>query len=777
MSYVNYDDVLNQLHAAGLVVDAIELGRLRRCRVDGDREQRGWYALHEIRLDSGELAIVGTYGVWHGSDNGANKIELRVTVSSEQRAAIRARIAEDRRHAEALRKNVAKRAARLASFAWNKCTQAEVNEYLTRKGVRAYPGVRISDRGNLVIKLHDEHGTIAGVQVIYSDTAVKKRKGRDKDFWPVGMSKRGRFFLIGTIGQVLLICEGYATGASLHEATGLPVAVAFDAGNLLPVAQTIRHRWRDVRILVCADDDHLGRCRACQKMTPQPAAVCMHCGGDTSVLVNTGLSAATATALAVGGSWIAPEFADRGLRKLTDFNDLATESTPLTVRTQVLAKLQDLKWPLRAADDDTRQDQDDPESFTFTTDILLKHFSLIYGSDFVFDGRRRIVLPLSALRSAAGKAIVRAWQEHPGRRAVAETAVVFDPTGSCDPAKTCNLWGGFPTAPRTGNCDLVRELIEYLFGEVALWVLKWLAYPLQNHGAKMHTALLVHSPQGTGKGILFNNLMLRIYGQYGGTVGQLELESQFNAWMSRKLFLVGDEVVARREKYHLADRLKAIITDDRILINEKGRPLREEHNHANLVLLSNRADIASVDSDDRRFLVRWTPPPLSKEFYAAVVAELDEGGVEAFHDFLMRLDLGDFSPAAKPPLNADKSDLIELTRDNLDQFFFEWSAGDLGLPFAPVRSSQLYDAYRSWCTRVGVIRPAPMVTMIGAISKRTQVNRRRAWHFTGGASERVKSWFILPQGAEPPAERTDVLWLSDCVQEFDAALLKFKDKS
>jgi putative DNA primase/helicase len=53
----------------------------------------------------------------------------------------------------------------------------------------------------------------------------------------------------------LCIAEGFATGASIHEATGYAVAVAFDAGNLLPVAQALRAKFPDIRLVLCADDD------------------------------------------------------------------------------------------------------------------------------------------------------------------------------------------------------------------------------------------------------------------------------------------------------------------------------------------------------------------------------------------------------------------------------------------------------------------------------------------------------------------------------------------
>jgi putative DNA primase/helicase len=73
----NYDSVLDQLRAFGLQVDAIDVGRLVRCRVEGDREKRGWYAIHELTGRNGEQLLVGTFGRWEGANNNAQKIEIR----------------------------------------------------------------------------------------------------------------------------------------------------------------------------------------------------------------------------------------------------------------------------------------------------------------------------------------------------------------------------------------------------------------------------------------------------------------------------------------------------------------------------------------------------------------------------------------------------------------------------------------------------------------------------------------------------------------------------
>ena len=107
-------------------------------------------------------------------------------------------------------------------------------------------------------------------------------------FWDRQSRGRGR----------LCIAEGYATGATIHEATNYPVAVAFNAGNLEPVARSLRTKFPTVNLILCADDDLLTD-------------------------GNPGLTKATAAALAVGGKLAIPEFGTNRPEKATDFNDMA----------------------------------------------------------------------------------------------------------------------------------------------------------------------------------------------------------------------------------------------------------------------------------------------------------------------------------------------------------------------------------------------------------------------------------------------------------------------
>jgi putative DNA primase/helicase len=143
---------------------------------------------------------------------------------------------------------------------------------------------------------------------------------RDKDFL-TGGEKRGCWFAIGKPTQidgktVVVICEGYATGASIHIATELGVVIAFDAGNLLPVAETVRNLMKDSVIIIAADDD---------QWTEQP-------------IKNPGVTRAREAADKIGGLVAKPLFKSLD-GKPTDFNDLHTRDGSEMVKAQILAVL------------------------------------------------------------------------------------------------------------------------------------------------------------------------------------------------------------------------------------------------------------------------------------------------------------------------------------------------------------------------------------------------------------------------------------------------------
>ncbi|HAV1871922.1 TPA: DNA primase [Enterobacter hormaechei subsp. steigerwaltii] len=178
--------------------------------------------------------------------------------------------------------------------------QATTAPYLTRKGVDAAPGVRINPKGELVIPFSNAQGQIRSYQRIPETGGKDARILKDSE-------KTGNWFAMGTPvnGKPLLFAEGYATAASLHEASGLPVLMTIDAGNMIAVAQNARAVWPDSPFIFCADNDH-------QLKNPR-----------TGEPENKGIISALKAAELTNGQIIVPAFTlDELNQKLTDFNDL-----------------------------------------------------------------------------------------------------------------------------------------------------------------------------------------------------------------------------------------------------------------------------------------------------------------------------------------------------------------------------------------------------------------------------------------------------------------------
>lgn len=806
----NYDDVLNQLRAAGLDVDSIEVGRMRRCRADGEgREKRGWYIVHELRLDNGADVLVGSYGVWRGAENNAQKIELGkdYKVNTEQAAAMRKRLAEDKKRAERERQEEARRAAHRATQVWRAASEQGDCDYLAKKGVGAH-GVRFTAQGAMLIPVLDTAGQVHGLQVIRSSG----QKGIPKEFWPAGLVKKGHYHQIGmpVPGGVLLVAEGYATAASLHEATGLPVAVAFDAGNLGPVAQALHKRYKLARLLLCADDDAPQKCRACRSPVWLPeGSVCPTCGEEHGA-ANAGVSSASAVALQVGGAWVAPTFDDPAAiraawvdsgKKLTDFNDLHAREGLHAVRAQIEARILALGWRAGgAARAVTPQGggvapagglkKKDKLRSVESLDELLERFALVYGQGgTVFDRNEHMLVALGDMRDIClTRDLHRAWLEHPERNTVRKEEIGFDPACS-DPNITCNLWAGWPTSAKAGACDNLLDLLRYMCAgdshpeELFQWCLKWLAYPLQHPGAKMKTTMVIHGPQGTGKNMFFEAIMA-MYGCYGRVIDQSAIEDKFNDWASRKLFLIADEVVARSDLYHVKNKLKAFITGEWIRINPKNMAAYDERNHVNLVFLSNEAMPVVLEEDDRRHAVIWTPAKLSRDFYAGVQAEIDAGGVAALHHHLLHLDLGDFGPATLPPMTDAKRELIDLSKDSPSRFVQAFEAGDIdGFPgrnapalLLPALSTDLYELYRLWCAEVGLKALNQPRFGNALMRKHGAATDRKRYVTDMGAQRGPISVTNLPGGHEPPPGCSETSWLGDRVSIFKAALRDYKNR-
>jgi putative DNA primase/helicase len=200
-------------------------------------------------------------------------------------------------------------AAQRARAMWEGASETGQSGYLKRKGVQGH-GVRFARGGVLLVPMRDAAGELWNVQACYAQPLKAKGTegpGPDKLYRAgEGGRKSGLWHLLGEVAApvseggapVVLVAEGYATGASLHEATGHAVAVAFDAGNLLHVARALHKLHPAALLLLCADND-----------TQTEAATGRNPGRD----------AATRAAAEVGGLCTWPDALPEGG---SDFNDM-----------------------------------------------------------------------------------------------------------------------------------------------------------------------------------------------------------------------------------------------------------------------------------------------------------------------------------------------------------------------------------------------------------------------------------------------------------------------
>ncbi|MBX0289703.1 toprim domain-containing protein [Hymenobacter sp. HSC-4F20] len=280
-----------------------------------------------------QLAVDGDYaygwaldyrdGVLHKFTS-ANKRRM----TADEREAHKARVALAKARADERRLMEKQNAQRMAEQIWARADASALpTDYETRKRIGRY-GARVLHGKLLVVPVLNTDDDIVAVQIIGPDG--KKRFNTSAD-------KAGHWFRFGDLpawGEDLYLCEGYATGASIHEATQKTVICAFDAGNLLNVAQKLGKKYN---IVVCADDDQETLIRG------------KH--------VNIGLLRAQEAADAVNGRVCAPP--GKGVEhpaRSRDFNDIHVEEGLDAVRAalgivsqavEVPPDPQDTSWQLQ----------------------------------------------------------------------------------------------------------------------------------------------------------------------------------------------------------------------------------------------------------------------------------------------------------------------------------------------------------------------------------------------------------------------------------------------
>ncbi|MDY0280465.1 MAG: DUF3987 domain-containing protein [Salinivirgaceae bacterium] len=357
----------------GIIAD----GKLHCFTIPGDKPKsnNGFYVLHADEPPAGQ------FGCWKRgiTQNWCGKEYKTLTPEEKDRYAANMESARKAREQEQAK--IQAECRKWCAEIWEKCRDAtNDHSYLKRKGVNAY-GLRLL-KETLLVPVRDMAGTLHGLQFIQKEGSKRFKSGTDK---------AGHFYAIGAMNDnTAIICEGYATGASIHQATGYLTFVAFDAGNLLPVAKEVRRQHTEARIILAADNDQFSD-------------------------GNPGVSKATEAARAVNCLLAIPEFKDV-TSKPTDFNDLALLEGPARVR-EIIESARKPETPVsRPPGPDTPPQSTPPETNT-ESEATEQSLSGLWPEPILFDGVETPEIPAESVPSWLGdfcKAVAAATQTPPG---------------------------------------------------------------------------------------------------------------------------------------------------------------------------------------------------------------------------------------------------------------------------------------------------------------------------------------------------------------------------
>jgi len=294
----------------------------------GGKARSGWYLYSEFAEEkTGAVIGVGVFGSWHGEPEKVTWCSKKLTSFSPQETRLymeRLEIARAEREAAIIVRQGT--ASGEVMEAWgNASVNPETHSYCTRKGISPLPReARIMSHeadnfaGWLVVPVQDCNAPerFSSAQYISADGS--------KFFHPGGKIK-GCFTMLNSReieqSDTIYVCEGFATGQTVRDASGCQVYVAFNAGNLTEVAAYVRGLNPNAEIIIAGDNDH------------------------ESKVGNTGKHAADAAAAVCNGVvMIQPDEAG-----MNDYNDWSTKYGQAKVK-ELLADKPEAKKPATSED-------------------------------------------------------------------------------------------------------------------------------------------------------------------------------------------------------------------------------------------------------------------------------------------------------------------------------------------------------------------------------------------------------------------------------------------
>lgn len=273
------------------------------------------------------------------------------------------------------------------------------------------------------------------------------------------------------------------------------------------------------------------------------------------------------------------------------------------------------------------------------------------------------------------KSLAKEWLEWPGRMTV--ESITYAPGNEQIIDGKWNAWTGFGVPSAKGDVRPFLELVNFVFRdaepEAKKWFLQWCAYPIQYPGTKLFSAVVVWGPHhGTGKSFI-GYILRDLYGENGIKIGDEELNGTYTWWAQNKQFIMGEEITGT-DKRQASNKLKDLITGERVPINEKYLPSFTLPNTINFYFTSNEPNAFFLQDTDRRFFiheVKGGPHPDGDAFYDKITAWRTNGGLSALRYYLENdIDVSSFRPKGAAFFTQAKQDMIVDNKSELGRWVY-----------------------------------------------------------------------------------------------------------
>ncbi len=579
-----------------------------------------------------------------------------------------------------------------------------------KKGIIPYAALR-DMRGTTFLPMHYlENGELCNRVEITATKKLFMTGARCTDAWlPLGINatvnpaycadeKRCITTVPLPPETVLYAVEGWATGCSVHEATGCPTFVSFGANKLLRVAEQLRFMWPNNQIVIAGDAGKVGTKAATQ--AAESISNCRAIFPEFTVKVD-------------GDDW-------NDLQQAEGLSVVAAQLSPDRIQQAFTVPMSSA--PALPVYADWKAELD-----AHAASFSQRHVSVMVGgqhrimrinddAELEFFNRDAISRLYDNTRIRVGETKwtnhLMAWAKHGDARTCLR-GVTFKPGQTLSP-DYFNTWRGFAVEPEQRD-ELLAPIYDHIFSvmcsgnsELNEYFLNWIASGYQYPDRPAGSAVVCRGDKGSGKGLI-GGLLLKTWGVHGLHLSNpYHLVGNFNGHLNDKCFIFADESLYCGDP-RVDGVLKALVTEPSIIIERKGIDAIAQDNFLKIFMATNSAWCVPASRDERRYCVLDVSNHRvgNRDYFKMLSAAIDDKATQAafLHAMLNRDVKGWHS--GNIPETSGLRDQRYLSFNSLQKWLAEALLNDgfdtqsgYGTWFAEMSTHELYVHYSAYCDRM-----------------------------------------------------------------------------